>query len=130
MLRPDAYVELLGAVEAFGYRRSVEAGTLLTRGEIGRAWYEQEYEPAVAAIHDVGLHRRYAYKTDADLFLWVASKRRSLEPMRPGVSWLEAAQACAGEFHGPLTEVRYTRQRRKPLQRRSARRQARSGSEG
>jgi hypothetical protein len=127
MLRPDAYVELLGAVEAFGYRRSVEAGSLLTRAETGRAWYDSEYLPAVAAIHEVGLNRRYAFKTDADLFLWVAGKRRSLEPMQPGVSWLEAAQACAGEFHGPLTEVRYTRQRRKPLRRRSAPRTARAG---
>jgi hypothetical protein len=126
MLRPDAYVELLRAVEAFGYRRSIQAGRLLTRAEIGRDWYESEYLPAVAAIHEVGLHRRYTYKTDADLFLWVAGKRRSLEPMRPGVTWLEAAQACAGEFHGPLTEVRYTRQRRKPLQRRSRPRRVRA----
>jgi hypothetical protein len=117
-LRPDAYAELLAKVHAFGYRRSVQVGRLLSKAEIASEWYDSEYLPAVAAIHEVGLHRRYTYKTDADLFLWVDSKRRSLQPLRPGTTWLEAARAAAGEFHGPLTQRRLTRQRRQPLARR------------
>ena len=120
LLRPDAYGELLANVHAFGYRRSLEAGRLLTKLEIARRWYDEEYQPAVDAIHAVGLDRRYGWKTDADLFLWVDGKRRSMEPMRPGTSWREAARAAAGEFHGPLTQHRLTRQRRRPLRRRGA----------
>jgi hypothetical protein len=120
LLRPDGYAELLANVHAFGYRRSMEARRLLSKLEIARLWYTEEYQPAVDAIHAVGLDRRYAYKTDADLFLWVESKRRSMEPMRPGTTWLEAAQAAAGEFHGPLTQRRLTRNRRRPLRRRGA----------
>jgi hypothetical protein len=120
LLRPDAYAELLAKVHAFGYRRSLEAGRLLSKAEIARDWYETEYLPAVEAIHEVGLDRRYTYKTDADLYLWVEGKRRALEPMRPDVSWRQAAEAAAGEFHGPLTERRLTRNRRRPLSRRSA----------
>jgi hypothetical protein len=118
-LRPDAYAELLGDVHAFGYRRSLEAGRLLTRAEIAAAWYDTEYLAGVAAVHKVGLDRRYPYKTDADLFLWVAGKCRTLNAMRPNTSWLEAAQAAAGEFHGPLEQRRLRRQRRRPLARRS-----------
>jgi hypothetical protein len=118
LLRPDGYTELLGDVHAFGYRRSVEEGRLLTQAEVAREWYDTVYTAAVEAIHEVDLPRRYAYKTDADLFLWVAGKRRSLEPLRPGTTWLEAAQAAAGEFHGPLTKRRLTRERRQPLPRR------------
>jgi len=119
LLRPDAYAELLGKVHAFGYRRSIEAGRLLEPAEIAGEWYDTEYLPAVAAIHEVGLPQRYTYKTDADLYLWVDTKRRQLEPMRRDVTWLEAAQAAAGEFHGPLTRRRLTQQRRRPLRRRA-----------
>jgi hypothetical protein len=119
LLRPDAYTELLGNVQAFGYRRSMEARRLLAPVEIASEWYDTEYLPAVEAIHQVGLDRRYTYKTDADLFLWVDNKRRQLEPMRGRTTWLEAAQAAAGEFHGPLTRRRLTQQRRRPLRRRS-----------
>jgi hypothetical protein len=119
LLRPDAYDELLANVHAFGYRRSRESGRLLSPAEMATAWYELQYQPAVAAIHEIGLDRRYPYKTDADLFLWVDGKRRALEPMRPGTNWLEAARAAAGEFHGPLTRRRYTRQRRRPLPQRA-----------
>jgi hypothetical protein len=121
LLRPDAYSELLNKVQAFGYRRSIAAGRLLEPAEIGAEWYDTEYLPAVSAIHEVGLDRRYTYKTDADLYLWVDNKRRQLEPMRRDVTWLEAAQAAAGEFHGPLTRRRLVRQRRRPLRRSSDR---------
>jgi hypothetical protein len=119
-LRPDAYQELARAVHAYGYRASIDAGRLLTPADIAAAWYDTEYLPAVAAIHAAGLHRRYEYKTDADLFLWVEGKRRSLLPMAPHTSWTDAARAALGEFHGPLTRRRLVRQRRSPLPRKPA----------
>jgi hypothetical protein len=121
LLRPDAYAQLLEIVQAYAYRRSREAGRLLAPAEVAADWYETEYLPAVEAIHAVGLHRRYTYKTDADLFLWIDAKRRSLEPMQRTVSWLDAARAAAGERHGPLTRRRLTREKRRPLPRRRTR---------
>ena len=118
LLRPDAYGALLSVVQAFAYRRSRQAGRLLDPGETASAWYDEEYRPAVAAIHEVGLPERYPYKTDADLFLWVEGRRRSLEPLQRSVTWLDAAQAAAGEWHGPLTRRRYTTQKRRPLPKR------------
>jgi hypothetical protein len=115
LLRPDAYGSLLAVVQAFAYRRSRQAGRLLDPAETARDWYVEEYAPAVAAIHEIGLHERYPYKTDADLFLWVEGRRRALEPMQADVTWLDAARAAAGEWHGPLTRRRYTAQKRAPL---------------
>ena len=120
-LRPDAYAALLAIVQAFAYRESRRAGRLLDPSETAAAWYDTEYLPAVEAIHAVGLDRRYGYKTDADLFVWVEGRRRSLEPMLRDVSWLQAAQAAAGEWHGPLTRRRLTNQKRTPLRPRSRR---------
>jgi hypothetical protein len=118
LLRPDGYDQLLGLVQAFGYRRSLDAGRLLSPAEMAAAWYDSEYVPAVAAIHAVGLDRRYSYKTDADLFMWIQGKRRSMEALRHGATWLEAARAGATEYHGPLTRRRLTQQQRQPLPRR------------
>ncbi|HYU48946.1 MAG TPA: ParB/RepB/Spo0J family partition protein [Candidatus Limnocylindria bacterium] len=114
-LRPDAYVALLAVVHAFAYRRSLAAGRLLDPSDTAAAWYDSEYLPALTAIHEAGLHRRYAYNTDADLFLWVEGRRRSLEPLHSAASWRDAAQAAAGEWHGPLTRRRLTSQKRTPL---------------
>ena len=120
-LRPDAYAALLSVVQAFAYRRSRHAGRLLDPAETAADWYDTEYLPGVAAIHEVGLEKRYTYKTDADLFLWVEGRRRSLEPMMSKVSWLQAAQVAAGEWHGPLTRRRLTSQKRTPLRPRTER---------
>jgi len=118
LLRPDAYAALLGVVQAFAYRRSRQAGRLLEPGETAAAWLTTEYLPAVAATHEVGLNKRHAYQTDADLFLWIESRRRSLAPFNARVTWLEAARAAAGEWRGPLTRRRFTSQKRTPLRKR------------
>jgi uncharacterized ParB-like nuclease family protein len=123
-LRPDAYVALLGVVHAFAYRRSVAARRLLDPSETAAEWYDSEYQPAIEAIHKAGLHARYTYKTDADLFLWVEGRRRSLEPLNSGATWQDAAEAAAGEWHGPLTRRRLTSQKRTPLRARSRSRSA------
>jgi uncharacterized ParB-like nuclease family protein len=123
-LRPDAYVALLSVVHAFAYRRSVAARRLLDPSETAAEWYDSEYLPAIEAIHEAGLHTRYAYKTDADLFLWVEGRRRSLEPLNSGATWHDAAEAAAGEWHGPLTRRRLTSQKRTPLRTRSRSRSA------
>jgi hypothetical protein len=121
LLRPDAYAALLGVVQAFAYRLSRQAGRLLEPGETAAEWFATEYLPAVAATHEVGLNKRYAYQTDADLFLWIECRRRSLAPFNASVTWLEAARAAAREWHGPLTRRRFTGQKREPLRRRTSR---------
>jgi hypothetical protein len=114
-LRPDGYAVLLAIIHAYAYRASLEAGRLLGPSEVAAAWYDREYLPAIAAIHEAGLHVRHSYKTDADLFVWVEGRRRALEPLQSAVTWREAAEAAAGEWHGPLTRRRLTAQKRVPL---------------
>ena len=50
--------------------------------------------------------------------VWIDDKRSSMEALRHGTTWLEAAQAAAADYHGPLTRRKYTQQRRHPLARR------------
>jgi hypothetical protein len=102
-------------------RRSMSTPRRDELAETAAAWYDGGYLPAVAAIHEIWLEKRYTYKTDADLFLWVEGRRRSLEPMMSSVSWLEAAQVAAGEWHGPLTRRRLMSQKRTPLRQRTER---------
>ena len=130
LLRPDAYAALLEVVHSYAYRLSRRVGRLLEPAETAAEWYDLEYLPAVAAIHEVGLDQRYPYKTDADLFLWIAGRRRSLEPLRSNVTWLDAARAGAGEWHGPMTRRRLTGQKRTPLRKQSARRAGPSSAPG
>jgi hypothetical protein len=119
LIMPDSYEKLLAAIRAYAYQSSVASGRLLTPAEIAADWYDNEYLPAVEAIHQAGLNRQYTYKTDADLFLWIYDKRRALEPLHHGTTWLEAAQAAMAEYHGPLAQRRMKKQRRQPLPRRS-----------
>jgi hypothetical protein len=44
------YAQLATLVEAWGYRASHERGYLLSREEMARAWFEEEYAPVVAVL--------------------------------------------------------------------------------
>ena len=63
---PWRYGELAEGVEGWGFRVSQDRGQLLDRSEVARAWFEDEFEPGVAALRDAGLVR--ANETDADAY--------------------------------------------------------------
>jgi hypothetical protein len=46
------YAQLATLIEAWGYRASHERGYLMSRHEMARAWFEEEYEPVVRALDE------------------------------------------------------------------------------
>ena len=98
---PSGYVELLENVQIHGYHLMLESGRALTRGEIGRDWYERVYEPATAAIEAAGLDEAYPDATTADLFLHVYRERRRRFPDCGCSSLEKVAHDLAGELRRP-----------------------------
>ncbi len=60
--------------------------------EVAGDWYDRVYLPALEALHREGLPGTYTDRTEADLYLWISQRRRSLYPQRGGVSFEEAAR--------------------------------------
>jgi hypothetical protein len=52
-------------------------GELPADEEVAADWYDNVYLPGVTALQRESLPEVYAYKTDADLFLWVYQRRRA-----------------------------------------------------
>jgi hypothetical protein len=52
---PNEYAALAEGVEAWGFRVMQEREVLLSRREIARLWWVEEYQPAVALLRDAGL---------------------------------------------------------------------------
>jgi hypothetical protein len=52
---PNEYGALAEGVEAWGFRVMQEREVLLSRREIARLWWMEEYQPAVALLRDAGL---------------------------------------------------------------------------
>ena len=55
LTRLEDYAELAEGVEAWGFRLMQAEAKLLSREEVARAWFEQEYEPVTAMIVEAGL---------------------------------------------------------------------------
>lgn len=91
--RPDGYAELLEIVKVHGYHLMRERNEVLSDAEISGHWYDSVYLPALVTIRSEQLHELFAGATDADLFLYVWQRRRSLHPERGGMTWEEAVRA-------------------------------------
>jgi hypothetical protein len=117
--RPQGYRELLEIVKAHGFDLMQQAGTRLDPHEVAERWYDDVYLPAVAALHREDLPADYAYKTEADLFLWIYSKRRELLVEDASVDFAAAARRARGtrvsrRFKRQVLREQRTLLRRKP----------------
>jgi hypothetical protein len=92
--RPGGYPELLEVVKAYGFDLAARLGRVPRRDELAAEWYDAVYLPGVAAVRAESLPERYAYKTDADLFLWVYQRRRALRVTDASTDFAEAARAA------------------------------------
>jgi hypothetical protein len=72
---PWNYAELSENVEAWSFRLVQAAGEYLSRAEAARRWYEEEYRPVVAMLHEAAL---VGSGTEAEAYLRVASDRYRL----------------------------------------------------
>ncbi|MGH2951643.1 MAG: hypothetical protein ACRDKX_06335, partial [Solirubrobacterales bacterium] len=65
------YASLAECVEAWGFRLMQERGEVLTREEVARAWFDEEYLPVVEMLREAGLTGRgsetEAYERVAEL---------------------------------------------------------------
>jgi hypothetical protein len=93
--RPGGYPELLEGVKAHGYDLARSLGALPSRADVAAHWYDTVYVPGVEALRRASLPDRYAYKTDADLFLWVYQRRRALRIINAASDFSEAARDAA-----------------------------------
>lgn len=94
--RPGGYPELLEGVKAHGYDLARSLESLPSRKDVAAHWYDTVYVPGVEALRREALPERYAYKTDADLFLWVYQRRRALRITDSTSDFSAAARDAAG----------------------------------
>jgi hypothetical protein len=73
---PWDYAKLAEGVEAWGFRAMQERGVFMTREEVAREWYEEEYRPVVATLREAGLPLPAGTETDA--YMWVVTERYRL----------------------------------------------------
>jgi hypothetical protein len=73
---PWDYAKLAEGVEAWGFRAMQERSVFMTREEVAREWYEEEYRPVVAMLRGAGLPLPAGTETDA--YMWVVTERYRL----------------------------------------------------
>lgn len=99
--RPEGYPELLEMIRAHGYYLIVQRGELVDADEIAGDWYDWVYLPTVESIKQERLNELIPHTTDADLFLIVWQRRRSLFPERGDMSLEDAVRAMRDERARP-----------------------------
>jgi hypothetical protein len=90
------YAQLATLIESWGYRASLEREHVLSRRELARAWFEEEYQPMVEVLREHGLG---GGGTQTERYLRVATLR-FLSLQRH--DWSEhVAERLAGEIESP-----------------------------
>ena len=95
--RPQGYIELLELVKVHGFDLAEERGVVPLMEEVAGDWYDRVYLPTAAAIRREGLMEAWPHATEADLFLLVWERRRSLFPERGEISLEDAAKSAGRE---------------------------------
>jgi hypothetical protein len=72
---PWDYGNLAEGVEAWGFRAIQAAGAPMSREEVARAWFEDEYRPVVAELRDLDL---VGTRSDAEAYITVVTERYRL----------------------------------------------------
>lgn len=93
------YAQLATLVEAWGLRASYERGELLSREDIARAWFADEYEPVVAVLAEAQIGGE---GTETERYLRIAMLRYLLLTTH---DWSdEIVQRLLGEVRRPVAE--------------------------
>ena len=70
------YAQLAEGVEAWGFRVMQECGCFMTRDKVALAWFEEDYRPVVASLHEYGLIEDRQSETEA--YMDVVGRRYEL----------------------------------------------------
>lgn len=73
---PFDYAELAENIEAWGFRLIQETGTFLSRSEVARRWFGEEYLPVVRMARRAEILPEVT--SDAELYMWLACERYRL----------------------------------------------------
>jgi hypothetical protein len=68
----SAYAQLAEGIEAWGMRAMQARGTFMPREDVARAWFEEEYQPLVRMLAEVGLTSE---GTETDAYMAVVTLR-------------------------------------------------------
>jgi len=96
-------------------RRVPEAEPARPRRRGAGRWYDDDYLPGVAAARGEQLHEAYAYKTDADLWLWMHQLERQLVADGEAADFAAAARRAARVRVPRSFRRRFLRERTTPL---------------
>ena len=77
---PNGYVELLELIKVHAYEMSCRLEQVVAIAEAARDFYDHIYIPTVATIKSEGLGAAFPHATEADLFMFIYERRRSLFP--------------------------------------------------
>jgi hypothetical protein len=69
---PWDYAELAEGVEAWGLRTIQACGELMSREEVAEAWFREDYEPIIAALHEAGM---IGEETETEAYMRVVGER-------------------------------------------------------
>jgi hypothetical protein len=116
--RPGGYPDLLEIVKVHGYDLARRRGSLPEPEEVAGDWYDTVFLPGVAAIRAESLAERYAYKTDADLFLWIYQRRRALRVTDATADFTAAAQDAGRQRVSRAFKRTFVKETSRPLPRR------------
>jgi hypothetical protein len=95
--QPQCYVELLDLIRLHAFHIMTERGTLLTVEEISGDWYDHVYLPTIEQVRAEGLQYMFPGETDADLFLRIWQRRRTLFPERGDLSLEDTVRTVGAE---------------------------------
>ncbi len=76
LTNPFDYAELAESVEAWGFRLSQEIGEFLSRADVARRWFGEEFLPVVRMARRAEI--RPDLTSDTELYLWVICERYRL----------------------------------------------------
>jgi uncharacterized ParB-like nuclease family protein len=79
LTRPGAYHSLLQHIEVHQFYMGLRSRRYPTLPEAAQNWYEQVYMPVVTNIRASNVLERFPARTEADLYLWIAENRASLQ---------------------------------------------------
>ncbi len=96
---PGAYVHLEEHIQVHRYFMGLEEEREISNSEASSDWYDLVYMPVVEIIRERGLLIDFPSRTEADLYLWIADHRATLEEeLNSQVEVISAADDLADQY--------------------------------
>ncbi len=97
---PGQYQVILEHIDVHRYYLGLEYKRDIPYKEAAKHWYEAIYLPVVETIRKQGILRHFPYRTETDLYLWIAKHRAELEEQLGWEIKTEYAASNLAKLHG------------------------------